>query len=78
MLHEDDGETPLRAGEAAAWPAGLANGHRLVNRGTADAAYLVVGTRAAHDVVRYPDDDLLYVRDAAGKRRTRRDGSPLP
>ena len=25
-LVEDDGETPLRAGEAAAWPAGVADG----------------------------------------------------
>ena len=32
VLVEDDGETVLRAGDIAAWPKGVANGHHLVNR----------------------------------------------
>ena len=44
-LVEDSGETELAPGDAAAWRAGDDNAHRLENRGTADASYLVVGTR---------------------------------
>ena len=29
VLHEDDGETVLKPGDAAAWKAGVPNGHRL-------------------------------------------------
>src|SRR5690606_30999537 len=32
VLVEDEGETVLRAGECAAWKAGVRNGHHLVNR----------------------------------------------
>jgi uncharacterized cupin superfamily protein len=42
----EDGETPLGPGEAAAWRAGDPVGHCLENRGSEDAVYLVVGTRA--------------------------------
>lgn len=77
-LVEDAGEVPLGPGEAAGWAAGSGIGHCLVNRSDAPATYLVVGTRAPGDVVHYPDHDLLYTRDAAGRRMTRKDGSALP
>src|SRR5438132_1864453 len=47
VLCEDGGETVLRAGDAAGFKAGSGNGHCLVNRGSRDALYLEVGTRAA-------------------------------
>ena len=31
ILIEDEGETVMRAGDIAAWAAGVANGHHLVN-----------------------------------------------
>ncbi len=34
-LVEDDGETPLKAGECAAFPKGTGNGHHLQNRSSA-------------------------------------------
>ena len=52
VLCEDGGETVLRAGDAAGWKAGVANGHCLVNRGTIDAVYLEIGSRAAQRVRR--------------------------
>ncbi|PRX35362.1 Uncharacterized conserved protein, cupin superfamily [Meinhardsimonia xiamenensis] len=75
VLIEDDGETPLRAGEAAAFKAGVANGHHLVNRSDAPALYLEIGTRAEAERVSYPDDDLMAVKEAGAYRFTRRDGS---
>ena len=46
-LCEDDGETVLKPGDAAAWKAGVANGHCLINRSDRDAVFIEVGTRAA-------------------------------
>jgi uncharacterized cupin superfamily protein len=76
-LVEDDGEKPLRAGEAAAWPAGLQVAHRLENRGSTDATYLVVGTRAAHDVIHYREHDLVITFDGPHRTYARRDGTVI-
>jgi uncharacterized cupin superfamily protein len=67
-LVTDAGEETLRAGTAATFPAGEANGHMLVNRGDKPATYLEVGTRAADDDVIYSDIDMLLEK-RAGKRR---------
>jgi uncharacterized cupin superfamily protein len=74
-LVEDTGETELAAGDAAAWKAGVANAHRLENRGKADATYLVVGTRAAWDRVHYPDHDLVLTFDGPRRTYARSDGT---
>lgn len=55
VLCEDDGETLLRAGEAAAWRAGVPNGHCLVNRSNRDAVLIEIGTRAVREHVHYSD-----------------------
>ncbi len=78
VLVEDAGETPLKAGEAAAFPAGARNGHQLVNRSAADAVYLEIGTRTKTDRVTYVDQgvDLLAVNDGGGWRYLRKSGEP--
>lgn len=75
-LVEDEGETLLKAGEAAGFKAGVANGHRLVNRSSKDALYLEIGTRAEHERAHYPDDDLVLIRDENGVRFIHRSGEP--
>ncbi len=77
-LVEDSGESVLRAGEAAAFPAGAANGHHLVNRSNADVVFLEVGTRAATEIAEYTDPavDMKAVKDDKGWRYVRRDGTP--
>jgi uncharacterized cupin superfamily protein len=75
-LIEDDGETILRAGDCAAFPKGAANGHHLVNRSTAMATYLEVGTRTERDACSYPDVDLHMPAD--GPWFTKKDGTPYP
>lgn len=77
-LIEDDCECVLRAGEAAAFPAGAATGHHLVNRSHEDVLFLEVGTRAATEAVEYTDPsiDLRAEKDETGWRYLRRDGTP--
>jgi uncharacterized cupin superfamily protein len=58
VLVTDAGEETLRPGMAAAFPAGEANGHQLVNKGTSPATYLEIGTRSADEDVDYPDIDM--------------------
>jgi uncharacterized cupin superfamily protein len=58
MLIEDEGETVMRPGDAAAFKAGVPNGHHLINRTDNDAVFLVVGSRAPAERAHYPDVDL--------------------
>ena len=58
VLVEDEGETLLKPGDAAAFKAGVANGHCLINRGRGDAVYLEIGTRMGDGRAEYPDIDL--------------------
>ena len=77
VLVTDEGETVLRPGMAAGFPAGRALGHQLVNRTDRPALYLEVGDRTAGDLVHYPADDLTAVLDPDGKYRfTHKDGRP--
>jgi len=75
-LVTDAGETPLRPGMCAGFPAG-GTAHHLENRTARDVLYLEVGDRGAGDEVEYPRDDLALVPDpATGRRRyARKDGS---
>ena len=76
-LVENEGEKVLRAGDAAGFKAGVANGHHLVNRSDRDAVYLEIGTRTARERAHFPDVDLAVVVDEAGVRYSRKDGSPV-
>lgn len=72
----EDSETPLRAGDCAAWPAGHPVGHCLENRSAAEARYLVIGTRNVKDIIHYPDLDLTTHKDGKARRYTHADGRP--
>ncbi len=76
VLIEDDGETLLGPGDAAAFKAGVANGHHLVNRSERDALLLEIGTRAAIERGYYSDVDLMVTIDGAAHRFTRKSGEP--
>ncbi len=73
VLVEEDGETLLRAGECAAFPKAVPNGHHLVNRGDRPCTFIAVGKSAASDC-HYPDIDLHL--DGASQAFTRKDGTP--
>ena len=72
----EDSETPLVAGDCAAWPAGMAMGHCLENRSGTEARYLVIGTRNRTDIIHYPDHDLTTHKDGKARRYTHADGAP--
>lgn len=76
-LIDDDGEHHMLPGDCASFPAGDANGHHLVNKTDAPAAFLVVGTRTKTETAYYSDIDMMVSVDPDGYTFTRKDGSPL-
>jgi len=77
VLAENDSEIVLEPGDAAGFKAGSGVGHCLINRGTRDAIYLEIGTRAASERVHYSDVDLIMERDGSGRRYLSRSGTPM-
>ena len=76
-LIDDDGEHQMAPGDCATFPAGEANGHHLINKTDAPAAFLVVGTRTPTETAYYSDIDMMVKDDTNGFAFTRKDGSPL-
>jgi uncharacterized cupin superfamily protein len=60
VLIEDDGETILHTGDIAAWPAGVRNGHHLINRSEQDCSFVVVGTGDRSKGGCYSDIDMRF------------------
>lgn len=77
VLVTDAGETPLRPGMCAGFPAGTGDAHHLLNRTDRDVLYLEVGDRTPGDAVTYPDDDVVAGLGPDGRYRySRKDGTP--
>jgi len=76
-LVTDSGEHLMRPGDCAAFPAGVSEGHTMANRSDAEGRFLVVGSRAPHEVCTYTDVDLKVETKQGRPHFTRRDGSPL-
>ncbi|SEO10144.1 Uncharacterized conserved protein, cupin superfamily [Gemmobacter aquatilis] len=75
VLVEDAGETVMRLGDCAAFPAGNPNGHHFINRSAAVAKFLVAGTKAPQEVATYSDVDLRVEIGGGKARFTYKDGS---
>jgi uncharacterized cupin superfamily protein len=75
-LITDAGETVLRPGMAAGFPAGKPDGHHLINRSDRPARYLEVGTRAATEVAHYSDIDLAGRKKDGRFVFTHKNGEP--
>jgi uncharacterized cupin superfamily protein len=73
-LIEDGGESVLRAGECAAFPKNTGNGHHLINRSSAVAVYLEVGSRHPDDLTTCTDVDMMSSN--ADGRFVHKDGTP--
>lgn len=75
-LVTDAGETLLKPGMCAGFPAGKPDGHHLINRSAHKAVYLEVGDRTPGDEADYPDIDM-EIRLIDGELRfIHRDGTP--
>src|SRR4051812_19700769 len=74
VLITEAGEQVLKAGMAAGFPAGKADGHHLINRSAKDATYLEVGDRTLGDAACYPDDDIRALMQEGRWTFSRKDG----
>ncbi len=74
-LVEDGGEKLLRAGDCAAFPKGTCNGHQFINRSSAIAVYLEVGSRNPNDLITCSDIDMMSSN--ADGRFVHKDGTPF-
>src|SRR5512143_504062 len=62
-LIDDNGEHALESGCFVGFPAGEANGHHLVNKSSAPATFIAVGSRKpGQETIHYPDDRPQPVR----------------
>ena len=75
-LIQDEGETVMRPGDCAAFPAGDPNGHHFINRTGTVAKFLVVGTKAPREVAHYSDVDFRIEIEGRNASFTYRDGAP--
>lgn len=57
VLVENAGRTPMRAGDIAAFPKGVADGHHLINESDRPCRFVAIGRPAASDC-HYPDVDM--------------------
>ncbi len=76
-LITDEGARDLHTGMVAGFPAGVPNGHHLVNRSDAPVTYLEVGSRTPDDIAEYPDVDLRAVKEDGVFRFTDKTGKDL-
>lgn len=78
VLVTDAGERVLRAGDCAAFPAGVKDGHCLQNRSAQPARILSMSNRSNADWGEYPDLDLVFTpgRYVGLGRYLHRDGTP--
>ncbi len=74
-LLQDAGPTVMHTGDCAAFPAGKPDGHCFVNHTSAEARFLVVGTKAKTEVATYSDVDFRIEQGGGVNRFTYRDGT---
>lgn len=72
VLIEDGGETVLRAGDCAAWPKGVRNGHHLVNRSDADCIFVCLSAGDDRAGGSYSDIDMKWTAQGF----VHKDGTP--
>jgi uncharacterized cupin superfamily protein len=73
VMVEDEGPTVMRAGDMAAWPKGVRNGHHLINESDAPCRFICFGggTRTWGE---YSDIDMRFNADGTYSRK---DGTPI-
>ena len=77
VLRTNEGEQVLGVGMCAAFPAGVQDGHQLVNRSDRAARYLEISNRDPEDRAEYSDVDLAYSKRPDGSAFfTHKDGTP--
>lgn len=75
VMVQDEGETVMRPGDCAAFPAGSTNGHHFLNRTDRVAKFLVIGSKAKREVATYSDVDMMVEMEGGKARFTYKDGT---
>ncbi|PLK24212.1 cupin domain-containing protein [Novosphingobium sp. TH158] len=72
VLVEDEGRTLLRPGDICIWPAGVENGHHLINESDQECSFICVdGGKRTHGS--YPDIDMMWDENQVYRHK---DGTP--
>jgi uncharacterized cupin superfamily protein len=72
VLIEDEGETEVGPGDVLAWPAGIRNGHHLINRSDEPCSFVCVSA-GRNTGGGYSDIDMMFTADS---RYVHKDGTP--
>ena len=63
ILRIDGEEILIKKGDVISAPAGKDNGHQFINNSSEILQILDVGTREKDDIITYPDENLIYIKD---------------
>lgn len=63
LLRMNDEQIPVKAGDVISAPAGKDAGHQFINNSSEVLQILDVGTRAKDDVITYPDENVILIKD---------------
>lgn len=75
-LVQDAGETVMRPGDCAAFPAGDRDGHHFINHTGQEARFLVIGSKMNPERATYSDVDLEVEMKDGTATFTHKDGTP--
>lgn len=75
VMVTDAGETLMRVGDCAAFPANTPDGHHFINRSDQPASFLVVGSKSKREVATYSDVDLMVTMEGGKASFTYKDGT---
>ncbi|MGB2711188.1 MAG: cupin domain-containing protein [Conexibacter sp.] len=64
-LRTPEGERELAEGEVVAFPPGRAGAHQLINRSDATVRFLMLSSKAAADLIEYPDSRKISAQAGA-------------
>jgi uncharacterized cupin superfamily protein len=77
VMVTDAGETVMRPGDCAGFPAGSPDGHHFLNRTDRVAKFLVIGSKSKREVGTYSDVDLRVEIEGGKATFTYKDGTPF-
>jgi len=63
ILRIDGEEILIKKGDVISAPAGKDRGHQFINNSEEILQILDVGTREKDDIITYPDENVVYIKD---------------
>lgn len=63
LLRMNGEEIPIKQGDVISAPAGKDKGHQFINNSNDILQILDVGTKEKDDIITYPDENTLYIKD---------------